>query len=384
MKYANVFRSLGSIAIAVLSLGLMILVPDVIGATDVAGMVLASGVAAVPRLMNARELVHPEMGLVTMKYLRPVLPNGAHQFSEMNVHNATLRKDEWERLDDRVNRVLRQRLTVADDLRSRGLVENVSLGSVIRRTERLSDFDDAEISFDGDTKPQQDRPNFEADVIPVPVIAKDFRISWRQLVASREKGEPLDTTAATVAARKVRDKIQDLITNGISVGGPTGGGIPGLISAANRLTVDLSNNWDSASGTPVADTESMLDTAYNSNLFGPFVLYVPKNYWATTQSDYETSGGAVINRTVMERLMAFEDIQAVRPNDSLPDDEVALVQMTQDVIDLSEAQAVTTVQWSKNPFVTYFRVLFVGGPQIKNQETEDGTTVHGIVHLRAP
>lgn len=338
-------------------------------------------------VLNGDAIAHPDYGIVdrnVIRYLRPILAGNVNQFSPQNVHNATLRKDEWERLDDRVNRVLRERLTVVDDLRGRGLVEPVSVGTITRRTERLGDFSDAEISFDGDTSPKSDRVNFEADLIPVPVISKDFRINWRQLVASREKGDPLDTTSAEIAARKVRDQIQNLITNGLASGGPTGGGIPGLTTAASRVTVDLNNVWDGGSGDPVGDTERMLAAAYNVNLFGPFVMYVPKNYWATVQEDYETSGGAVINRTVTERIMAFEDIEMVRPNDALPDDEVLLVQMTRDVMDISEAQGVTTVQWQKNPFVTYFRVMFVGGPQIKTMENDAGTDVHGIVHLRAP
>ena len=71
----------------------------------------------------------------------------------------------------------------------------------------------------------------------------------------------------------------------------------------------------------------------------------------------------------------------MRPLDTLADDNVVMLQMTEDVIDLSEAQAITTVQWDKNPFVTNFRVLAVGGPHIKSMETENGTTIHGIIHL---
>ncbi|MGH2611292.1 MAG: major capsid protein, partial [Tepidiformaceae bacterium] len=122
---------------------------------------------------------------LTAAQMRPVLGLNADPFAE----NATLRKDEWEQIDARVNEVMRQRLTVVADLRGRGLVQRVSLGTVLRRTERLSDFDDAEVSFDGDTAPQRDRPDFLQDVIPVPVIAKDFEVNWRQLAASRERGE---------------------------------------------------------------------------------------------------------------------------------------------------------------------------------------------------
>lgn len=319
-----------------------------------------------------------QRGVTNMAMLRPVLAGNASS-EEMLAGNATLRKDEWERVDERVNAVMRERLTIADDLRSRGLVQPVSLGTILRVTERIEDFDSAELSFDGDTSPQRDRPSYLRDVRPIPVISKDFSISWRQLDASRQRGEPLDTTAAELAARKVRDKIQSLITLGHGAG-PDGNSIPGLTNATNRLTVTLSASW-TTSGTPIADVENCLETAYNNNLFGPFVLYVPKNWWAAIQGDYETSGGAVINRTIMERILAFTDIESIKPLDSLPDDEAVLVQMTRDVLDLSEAQAITTVQWQKNPFVTNFRVLAVVGPHIKSIETDAGDTINGIVHL---
>lgn len=326
------------------------------------------------RLIGGEDLV--SRGEDNLQMLRPVLPRNA-DLEAMFTANATLRKDEWERVDERINRVLRERLTIADDLRGRGLVESVSLGTILRITERIEDFDTAEISYDGDTSPQADRPSFLRDVRPVPVISKDFKINWRQLEASRMRGDPLDTSSAELAARKVRDRLQALIVNGHTAG-PDGNDIPGLITATNRVTVDLVNVWDGASGDPVGDVNDMLAAAFAVNLFGPFFLYVPKNYWANLQEDHKAES----DRMVMERLMAYSEVEAIRPLDALPDDNVVLVQMTRDVLDLSEAQSVTTVQWEKNPFVTNFRVLTVAGPQIKSIETEDGDTVNGIVHLR--
>lgn len=313
-----------------------------------------------------------------LRILRPILAANVSREEAMLGH-ATLRKDEWEMVDERVNAVLRERLTVADDLRAAGLIQPVSLGTILRVTERGSEMADAEVSFDGDAAPTRDRPTFSRDTIPVPIIARGFEIGWRQLEASRTRGEPLDMTAAESATRRVRDKLQDIITNGYTRG-PNGNTIPGCTSAANRVTVNLTTAWDASGGDPVGDVERVLAAAYAVNLFGPFILYVPKNYWALLQRDYSTTKG---DRTYMERILAFVDIQAVRPNDSLADDNVVMVQLTRDVIDLSEAQAVTTVQWERTPFVTEFRVLMVGGPQIKNALTSGGTAVHGIVHLRA-
>ena len=323
------------------------------------------------RVIGADELI--ARGVSNIAQLRPVQVENADHF----VSNATLRKDEWEQIDTRVNEVMRERLTIVDDLRGRGLVTPVSLGTILRVTERLEEFGDAAVSYDGDTAPQRDRPSFLRDTIPVPVISKDFQISWRQLEASRTRGEPLDVTAAAAATRKVRDKLQDLFVNGFGQG-PDANTIPGLVNAANRQIVTLATDWDLSGSTIIDDVLSMLEAAYAVNLFGPFFLYVPKNYWAILQEDYSTSKG---DRTFIQRILALEDVEAVRPLDTLADDNVVMVQMTEDVIDLSEAQAVTTVQWEKNPFVTTFRVLSVGGPHIKNMENAAGTTIHGIIHL---
>ncbi len=312
---------------------------------------------------------------------RPVLAGNGLAMNAMgsgDARNATLRHEEWLQVDDAVNDVLRERLTIADDLRARGLSVPISVGSVLRMTERLEDFDDADLSYDGATPPSEDRPSYLNETTAVPVISKGFRFNWRQLIASRERGEPLDVTSAQICARKVRDKLQDLITNGEATGGPTGGGIPGLTSATNRITVNLANHWDVAAGTPIADTESMLAAAYNVNLFGPFTMYVCKEYWAAIQADYKDES----DKTVMQRIEAFSDIDAVRPLDTLADNTVLLVQMTSQALDLSEAQGVTTVQWTLEPMVTHFRVFYVGGPHIKSIEDEDGNTRNGIVHLR--
>jgi len=323
------------------------------------------------RLIGGDDLI--ARGVGNLAQLRPVQAENVVGFAG----NATLRKDEWELIDTRVNEVMRERLTIVDDLRARGLVTPVGLGTILRITERLEEFGAAEVSYDGDTAPLRDRPSFLRDTIPVPVVSKDFQISWRQLEASRTRGEPLDVTAAAAATRRVRDKLQDLFVNGFGQG-PDANTIPGLVNAANRQLVTLSVDWDVSGSDIITDVLSMLSSAYAINLFGPFFLYVPKNYWATLQEDYSTAKG---EKTFIQRILALEDVEAVRPLDTLADDNVVMVQMTEDVIDMSEAQAVTTVQWEKNPFVTNFRVLAVAGPHIKNMETAGGTTIHGIIHL---
>lgn len=331
------------------------------------------------KILGAEELM--AKGVSSLAQLRPVLTANTDPLAT----NTTLRKDEWEQIDSRVNDVMRERLTIVEDLRAAGLVTPISVGTILRVTERLEDFDTAEVSFDGDTAPQRNKANFKRDVIPVPVISKDFTINWRQLEASRKRGDPLDVTSAAMAARKVRDQLQNLFAVGFGSGpgsnpqnSSDGQSIPGLTTHANRMIGTITQDWDDGTNpTPVADVQAFLQLAYASNFFGPFNIYVAKNYWAPIQADYSSAKG---DNTIMQRILDFVDVRAIRPLDHLPADAVVMVQMTEDVLELTEAQAPTTVQWEKNPFVMNFRVLAVAGPHIKNTETSLGTTKVGIVH----
>lgn len=292
--------------------------------------------------------------------------------------NATLRKDEWEIIDERVNEEARNRLTVFERFRSRGLIQNVSVGDIERVTERLDAFSEADVTWDGEADEERDRANYSQDRRAVPIISHGFRYGFRQLASSNRRGANLSTDSAGLAARSVAHKFQDILTNGISSGAPSGGGVPGLTTAPNAIDVSLATNWDDSGGDPVADTIRMLEAAYAGFFFGPFDMHVPKNYWAFLQDDYSTQKG---DRTWLERIRAFEDIEDVMPNDALADDNVLLVQMTRDVMDVSLALPMTTWQWMKNPAATNYRVLTIGGPHIKSVEGQDGTTRNGIIHL---
>lgn len=291
--------------------------------------------------------------------------------------NATLRKDEWERVDARVNEEASRRLNVVDSFRRAGLIESVDVGDIERVTERLSAFDAADLSFDGETEPDEDRPDYQTDRRAIPIISAGFTIGFRQLASSQKRGRGLNVDAAGLATRAVARRYQALVTNGLAAGAPSGGGIPGLTTAANAIDVSLTANWDESGGDPIADVEAMLAAAYSNRLFGPFVAHIPSNYWAHVQGDYKAES----DKTFIERMKAYSEIADVIPNDDLAADNVLLVQMTKDSIDISEALAVTTWQWQKTPAATHFRVLTIGGPHIKSIETEDGTTVNGIIHL---
>ena len=322
-----------------------------------------------------------------IQHLRPVLDERtplAHLSGiakDMGV-NATLRKDEFEIVDETVTTELRDRMTVFSRFRELGLIQVVGIGDIERVTERLNGFSEAQIVFDAEAEIETDAANYENDRRAVPMIAHGFGFGMRQLASSEKRGANLQVDQVGLAARAVADKFEDLITNGLASGGPSGGGVPGLTTAANAIDVSLGTPWDESGATPVDDVTSMLAAAYARKIFGPFDLWIPNNWWAAVQDDYSDQKG---DRTFLERIEAFPDIMRVLPNDKLAADNAVLVAMDRQFIDISLALNATAFQYKKNPFRTDFVIGMIGGPHIKNRQYQNSSGVWvptaGIVHL---
>jgi len=293
--------------------------------------------------------------------------------------NATLRKDEWKEFDQAVLRAARERLIGTTDLTSRGLGYRVGngLGKTVLEYEDMSDMEDAHISMAGETRGENDRPEFDLNYLPLPIIHKPFQINIRNLNASREVGQSLDTTMAEQAARKVAEKIEEILFTGASAFTYGGGTIRGYTDHPNRNTVSLTGNWDESaqSGEDIlADVLSMKQAAIDDRHYGPFMLYVPTNYDATLDGDFKSNS----DKTIRQRIREVDQIIDVKVADKLTDDNVILVQMTSDVVRMVEGLNVTTVEWqSEGGMIFHFKVMAIMIPQIRADQDDRSGLIHG-------
>lgn len=140
-------------------------------------------------------------------------PNKPENYTTINVNSATLRREEWQMLDDAVMMVARERLTGINDLISKGLVYNLgnAMGTTVLEWHDVGDSMEAVMTMDGVTRGQNDRPTFQHNYIPIPIVHVDYEINARVLAASRNMGNPLDTTSAENAARRVAEKLEDML-----------------------------------------------------------------------------------------------------------------------------------------------------------------------------
>lgn len=297
------------------------------------------------------------------------------------VTNALLQKDEWIAYDSAVRQVATIRLAGIMDLRNQGLVFNAGdLGSTIAEWDSASDMTAAEINMAGVTMTEKDSQAFTLNGVPIPVVRKDFQINVRRLLASRRQGQGVDVTGAQTATRLVAERSEDMLFNGVSI--TTGGyTVYGYTNHPDRATGSLGNDWDLPATTGeqvVDDVLAMINALEAKKHYGPYMLYVPGNFWSKLKEDYSANKG---DNTIIDRIRAISQIIDVKVADQLADDNVVLVQMTSDVVDLAIAQDVMTVQWERGDGMqTNFAVLAAWAPRIK----PDFNGELGIAHYTFP
>jgi hypothetical protein len=292
--------------------------------------------------------------------------------------NATLRKDEWKEIDQAVIMSAQQRMVGVADLYSRNLVYRIGngLGKTVLEYEDIDDLTDAELTMDAVTPSQKDRPNYELKYLPLPITHKDFSFNARVLAASRTTGQPIDTTTASLASRRVMDKVETMLFQGASSYSYGGGTLYGYLDHPQKNTVTLGANWD-ASGvtgeTILDDVRAMKQASIDAKHYGPWVLYIPTAWETVLDDDFKSNG----DKTIRQRILEVAGIQDVKVADKMTANKAVLVEMNTETVRMVEGMAINTVEWESNGgFTTNFKVLTIMVPQIRaDQNGNCGITV---------
>ncbi len=296
----------------------------------------------------------------------------------LNNNAGTLRPDEWKALDEAILPIAESRLSGITDLIGKGLVYNVgnAMGTTVLESHTVSDAMEAELSMDGVTRGQGDRPVYGTTFLPLPIIHVDYEINERVLSSSRMLGNPLDTTSAERAARKVAEKLEAMLfaSQQYTFGGGT---IYSYLNFPHRNLASLTKAWDTATGAEiVADVLALKQDSIDNHFYGPWKLYVPVGYETVLDGDYDSTRG----NTIRERILAIAGIESVSVNDTLPANNVLLVQMTSDVVRLVRGMGIQNIQWkTEGIFVNKYKVITIQVPQIRADHNNKTGIVHATV-----
>jgi len=292
----------------------------------------------------------------------------------------TLARDEWKFFDDILVEEASIRLRAVGDLLSRGLTKTVPNGmaKTIYEYEKITDMNPATLSLDGVTRSENDRVEFDPGNLPMPIMHKDFWIHLRTLLASRTRGEGLDTTQVRVAGRLVVEGIENLLVNGTTkkFGGSS---IYGYTTFPTRVTSGFGSNGDWAQSAKtgdniLADLLTMVGALHGQRAYGPYGLYVPPLAGVKLQNDFKANG----DLSIRQRLLETENVVSIQTLDTLAESSVLLVQLTEDTVAMVEGEPLQTIQWDvEGGMLLNFKVMTIQVPLLRS----DASGRTGIYHM---
>ena len=280
--------------------------------------------------------------------------------------NDLLRKDEWKELDRALIEIAAVRLAPLERFRQLGLVRQLDgLGVLLSQYEKLSDFTDAEVGMSATSATQEDSHDISITSVPIPVIAKDFRVDVRRLLASRRGpnggggGEAIDVTQVRTATRKVAEKMVEMLFTGYA-GNLDGNTLKGL---TNQADVNLVSGSDWGTVANIYDNVITAITALQGDrMYGPYGMFV-----STTQYLQMLTYIASVNQTALMRVMSIPGMNFVEPADQLTDGTAVLFQTTADVADIAIAMDPAVVEWDeKGGLEGHFKIMAAYAPRPKS------------------
>lgn len=301
-------------------------------------------------------------------------------------NNALLRRDEWKHLDTALVQVGRERLGGIEDLVSKGLIYNLgnAMGTTVLEWHDVSDGFEAVVSMDGITRSKNDKVTFQHNYLPIPIIHADYEINARTLATSRMMGNPLDVTAAEQATRKVLQTLENMLFTDITYSfgekdARARNSIYSYINFPDRNQVTLKRSWTDSGMTPaliLQDVQDMKADLLASLKYGPYQIYIPTEYESKLDEDYDVAGTSLM--TIRERILKLNNISAIKVVDTLPANNVVMVQMTPDVVRLVRGMGLQNVEWEmEGKMITKYKVMTIQVPQIRS----DMNGKCGVAHL---
>ena len=290
--------------------------------------------------------------------------------------NATLRRDEWKRLDEAIMGVKENRLGGIQDLIAHNLTYDLGngMGTTVLEWHDSSDAGSAEMTMDGISRGKGDRVIYQHNYLPLPIVHVDYEINARVLAASRSLGNPLDTTMVERAARKVNEQLEKMLFTDTSYSfgakdSRSRNTIYSYLNFPDINLVTLTLAWDSASKTGaniITDVLNMKQSSIDNLHYGPWQIYIPTAYETKLDNDYDSTTPGT---TIRERIMKIDGIKGIKVVDTMPTDNVLMVQMTSDVVRLVRGMPMQNVEWmTEGRMLTKYKVMTIQVPQIRSDQ----------------
>lgn len=317
--------------------------------------------------------------------LGELAPNALNRLKEYDYDpkalrtNRTLPEDAWKEIDETIYGVARKRLQAINALRDAGVTNNLGgLHVLFDQWETMSDMGEVEQAMDFRNEAPNDAPDFNPNMIPIPLTMGDFEIGFRKMSAMENAGNiTINTAMVSQVARHISEKLEDTLFHGTDItlnGSPA----PGLLTHSDAVDAtgdaDWTGSWGTNPGEIYEDVKHLISQAKGQSYYGPYLLFAAQDaYDAMNIPDPEGSG----DKELLDRIMNKPKIQDIIEVDRLDADTVVLLDPTPEVIQLSTAADIQAIEWETNGgYVSNYKIFSAMAPRVMSDD--EGKT--GIVY----
>lgn len=297
-------------------------------------------------------------------------------------NQSSLRKEEWEMLDNEVQTEYLKPMTAWLDLMGISELGGFDgMGVMTVEYEAMSDVGQAVVDMDGSGQGVADAPLYNLRSTPLPITHMDWYFTKRRLMVSANKGTPLDFTMGGRAARVIGEKIERTtigVDTGITYGTQTAGPgahtgtstVYGLINHPDRATKSDFLNPTDVSWTPEKMYNSILaalQQMYALGIYGPFSMYYSFDWDQYINRKSSIAGGGV-GPSLRSMILEIPDIAVCKRLNFLTGSfRIVLVNRSKETARAINGQDIITVQWpSLGGMKLNYKTMVIQAPQIKS------------------
>jgi uncharacterized linocin/CFP29 family protein len=189
-----------------------------------------------------------------------------HRLSQVGLETGQLTDEEIRYIDSAVIETVKPTLI---GRRVFGIERLPDAGYRTWRKYAESDMSQATIDMDGITN-VMDHVEYSNKDVPVPQVTKAFRLFWRDIIASRRGGVPIDTRNIANAARQVAEEEDKMLITGEYTGWRCLG-IQGLATATGRATQATAGVWTTIANI-YTDISAAIAKLEANGHYGPYAM----------------------------------------------------------------------------------------------------------------
>jgi uncharacterized linocin/CFP29 family protein len=176
---------------------------------------------------------------------------------------------------------------------------NAGIGLQQWAYDTMSEVSDAQITY-AFTDTGEDVIDLARTHVPIPVIHKEFRITYRDIVTAQKGGYPLSTNTAESAAYKCMLAENNMLLNGYSRDG-SNYDINGLYQGAGNSEA-TSKDFGTA-GNALSKVQLAIIQMLNDNIYGPYNLVLNPTQYMELAVSILGSGAGEAEMPMVEKLI---------------------------------------------------------------------------------